>query len=402
MPAITVDRTAVVIADKIPATQREIVKMQITQVLMFLDNVEIIDFYDNDKMEKYIDAEDVPIVKVTDSWTCQDWETTFIHFKHVVGYYRNIIIINSPVLRFMDSTPEELIKKYESKAMEDPTYAFTGKSKQVRMRILRLLFVKACAKAFGNKNVYQFVLNPREIDYRKVWDFRWYKRIGPWEWEGTELGPTYECALANMYIQEINKMQDFYWYACKENKPAVEEFGYLTTVFLNKRVWSAWWMNAITGGAGVFSKTETRSKTVPQEEYYYNLMLSRYTLISETDDGSFPIVRFMEAVILGCIPILAYNVNYKILKGTLTDQRFYDIIKYRNLKVPEYHYGPGTKGKSNSICNMCERFKVHKGDDVDVIKELRTSAYYKFMTDVEQVKKYYESLIKGAKYGKRV
>lgn len=397
MPAITADRTAIVIADKIPATQKEIIKMQITQILMFIDNVEIIDFYNNDKIETYINAENVEIVKVTDSWNCKDWDSTFKHFQVVLNYYRNIIVINSPTFRFMDSKPEDLIREYERKALEDPMYAFTGKSKQVRMRILRLLFIKACARAFANKDVYQFVINPNEVDYRKLWDFKWYKRIGPWEWEGTCIGPTYECALSNMYIQNINKVQDFYWYACKENKPAVEEFGDLTKIFLNKRIWSAWWKNAITGEAEVFSKTETRSLGVPQDEYYYNLMLSRYTLISETDDGSFPIVRFMEAVILGCIPILSYNINYNILKNELTDQRFYDIIKYRDLQAKEFHLGP-----NKSICNMCERFKMHKGEDIDVIEELRTSAYYKAMTDNTVVQNYYKDLLKGVKYGKRV
>lgn len=376
--------------------------MMITQIITFVDNVEIIDFYNNDKLEKYIDAEEIPIIKVTDSWTCKDWDSTFNHFKTVNRYYRNVIVINSPSFRFMDIEPAELIKKYEKKAMEDPTYAFEGKSKQVRMRILRLLFIKACAKAFESNNVYQFVLNPNEVDYRDVWDFRWYKRIGPWEWKNTQLGPTYEWALANTYIQDIDKVQDFYWYACKENKPMVEEFGYLTTVFLNKRIWSAWWNNPIKGNAGVFGKTETRANAVPQDEYYYNLMLSKYTLISETDDGSFPIVRFMESIILGCIPILHYDVKYDEIK--LTDHRFYDIIKYRDLQIKEFHPGPGSSRKSNSICNMCERFKMHYGtnEDMNVIRELRTATYYKAMTNYEVVKNYYDELLKGAKYGKRV
>lgn len=401
---MTSDRTALVIADKIPSTQKEIIRMQITQILMCVDNVEIIDFYDNDKMVKYINSDEVPIVKVTDAWTCKDWDGTFSHFKSIVRYYRNIIIINSPTFRFMDVEPSELIKKYEKEATSNPLYAFEGKSRQIRMRILRLLFIKACSKSFESKNVYQFVLNPREVDYRDVWGFRWYKRIGPWEWRNTQIGPTYEFALSSMYIQDVNKVHDFYWYACKENKPAVEEFFNLTKMFLNRRVWSAWWANAITGDAGVYGKRETRSGTVPQDEYYYNLMLSKYTLISETDDGSFPIVRFMESVILGCIPILAYNVDYDELKGNLTDQRFYDIIKYRNLKAKEYHAGPGSVKKSNSVCNMCERFKLHYGtdEDMNVIRELRSSKYYKDMTDEKVVQDYYDKLLKGAKYGKRV
>lgn len=397
------NRTAVVIAGEIPATQKEIVRMQITQILTFVDNVEILDFYVNEKLEKYINSDEVPIVKVTDSWTCNDWNGTFKHYRSVLRFYRNVIILNAPSFRFMDIEPSELIKKYDKKATEDPLYALDGKSVQVRMRIYRLLFIKACAKEFENKNVFQFVVNPREVDYRDVWEFKRYKRIGPWEWKNTIVGPTYEWGLSHMYVQEIDKVYDFFWYACKENKPAVEEFGELTEVFLNKRVWSAWWTNAIKGESKVFGKRETRSVAITQEEYYYGLMLSWYTLVSETDDGSFPIVRFMESIILGCVPILAYNIDYECLRSELTDHRFYDIIRYRDLQAREYHKGSGSSWRSNSICNMCERFKLHKGDDEDVIKELRTSKYYKNMTNDKAVKDYYDYLFKkGAKNGKGI
>ena len=397
MPVVTVDRTCVFIADKIPATQREIIKMQLTQIFTFIDNVEVLDFYENDKLLKYIDSDEIPVVKVLDSWSCTNWERTFIHLRNVARHYRNVIVINSPTFRFMKEEPVELIKQYEERVLKDPMYVFNAKGKQIYDRITRLLFMKACSASFEKKNVYQFVLNPRE-----VWNYKWYKRIGPWCWKNTDLGPTYEYALSNMYVQNVSKVQDFYWYACNENKPDVKEFGESANMFLNRRIWTAEWNNPIKGEAGTFSKTETRQKAIPQEEYYYNLRLSKYTLISETDDGSFPILRFMEAVILGTVPILQYNIKYDEIR--LTDKRIYDIIKYRDLQVKEFHPNTGNKNvdKHNSICPMCERFKLHWGEDVNVIPELRTSNYYRAMTNETVVQDYYTNLLKGVKYGKRI
>ena len=401
MSAITVDRTCVVIADGIPATQKEIIKMMLIQVYTFVNNVEIIDFYENDKLKNFIESDEIEVVKVMESWTCKDWDSTFNHFKVILTrYYRNVVIINAPTFRFMDEKPESLIKRYEEKIIKDPNYCFSSSGKQIFYRILRLLFVKAASKSFANKNVYQFTINPNEVDYRNIWNFRHYIRIGPYEWKGTQLGPTYEYALSNMYIQDIDKVQDFCWYASSHNKPAVEEFGIICGMFVNRRLWSQWWKNPITGIYGVFDKTHTKRDSIDQPEYYYNLMLSKYTAIPETDDGSFPIVRFMESIILGCVPLIHYRVDWEKIK--LTDNRFYDIIKSKNLLLKEFHQGTGSNHKSNSVCNTSERLKLHWGEDENVIKYLRTSKYYRLMTDEKAVTEYYNKLFKGVKYGKRI
>jgi len=401
MPAITANRTCVVIADKISNTNIETVRLMLIQICSFIENVEILDFYENDKLQKYIESEEIPVVKIMDSWTCKDWDSTFKHFKVVLTHYRNVIIINSPTLRYMNEDPVKVLKRYEDKVTLDASYVFDSKGKQIRDRMMRLLFIKASSGSFGRNNVYQFVTNPNEFDYRELWNFKHYKRIGPWNWKNTEIGPTYEFAMSHIYIQKILKTQDLFWYASCYNKPNVKELYDIVKIFLNRRSWTQPFLNPVYGECGVFDKGEYKKCSKPQDEYFYNLMCSKYTIISETDDGSFPIVRFMEAIILGCIPILQSIIDYNVLKSDLTDQVFYDIIKWKNLVMKEFKFYRGSSHYTKGVHTVSERFKVHYGEDMDVIELLRKSQYYKYMTSERYVSDYYTKLLSGAKYPKR-
>lgn len=395
MPALTNDRTCIVIGDRIPATQREIIRCMILQVIMILDNVSVMDFYDNDKLENFLGLpEEVEIIKVMDSFTCTDWSSSFVHFQTILSHYRNVILVNSPVFRFKKKEPEYYIKKYEEKATIDNMYEFEKRT-DIHTQVMRSLFVKAMAKSFTGKNVYQFVINPREVDFRKVWDFRVYERIGPAKWENTRLGPTYEYALSSIYIQNIDKVQDVYWYACSENKPSVIDTNILLGRCVNKRFSKSEMINPVKGEFGCFDRTHTKENGVSQDQYYYNLMLSRYTIITETDDGSFPIVRFMESVILGCIPLLQRDLDKDLSQVVLTDKRFYDIIRYRDLRLPDVRCDDVSNGGESLMGKVQKRLRYKYGEELDVIEELRTAKYYLAMTSREQVEKYYTSMISG-------
>ena len=397
MSLIKNDRTCIVIGDRIPATQKEIIRCMILQVVMIMENVAVIDFYENDKLENFLGLPDeVEIIKVMDSYTCTNWDNTFVHFQSVLNYYRNVIIVNSPVFRFKKKEPEFYIKKYEEKAVKDNMYEF-GKGTDIHTQIARSLFIKAMGKSFTGKNVFQFVINPREVDFRKVWDFRVYERIGPAKWENTRLGPTYEYALSQIYIQDVDKVQDVCWYACLENKQSVEDTYKLLKRCCRRGPSTATFLNPVRGEFGMFSKTTTKDDGMSQDEYYYNLMLSRYTIITETDDGSFPIVRFMESIILGCIPLLEKDLDKDLSQVLLTDKRFYDIIRYRDLRMPDVKWDDESifGGKKHPMTTVHNRLRFKYGEEKDVIEELRTAKYYLAMTSREQVEKYYTSMISG-------
>ena len=64
-------------------------------------------------------------------------------------------------------------------------------------------------------------------------------------------------------------------------------------------------------------------------------MLSRFTVITPPyNESEFNMVRFMEAVILGCVPVILPNVNLDGIRLTFPD--IYDIIKKDKVVLKKY------------------------------------------------------------------
>lgn len=108
-------------------------------------------------------------------------------------------------------------------------------------------------------------------------------------------------------------------------------------------------------------------------------MLSRYTIIVDDYSGQFNMMRFMEAVICGCVPLLLDGYN-NLENLILTFPDIYDIIIKRGL------------------VEKLERvyFRIHDWEEKDqyIISEIKATKSFKKITDKVKVQQYYNKLLR--------
>ena len=240
-----------------------------------------------------------------------------------------------------------------------------------------MLFVEA----IQDKEVYQLVIDPREMDFSTIWNFKSYKRVCAWKSKTDIYGPMYEYAMVNTFIQEIPKMQDLYFIGSvyDDSKKYLYDIKSEFDKRLGKRHKGGMYNNPFTGKFDLFTEEE-RDNRVGQSTYLYNLMLSRYTiLVAPYKSECFNMLRFMEAIICGCLPLIldGYN-NLENLLLTFPD--IYDIIEKRQLVIPYDRV----------------YFRIHDWNEKDskVVQEIRETKSFRKITDEVKVKKFYERLLK--------
>lgn len=360
---------AIALLSNIEASQNEIIGAIYSQVQTFVDNVVVIDFYANNKTLKVLNGE--PDTLKLRQYDCDCWSKMFKKIKREMKEFDKVIIFKTPVM-----CNEQLVDEMLTGMQEDDS--FNMQYDKMRRLYERLLFVEA----ISDKDVYQFVIDPREMDFSKVWDFKSYKRICTWKSDIDKYGPIYEYALVNTFVQEIPKAQDFYFGASiyDDTKEYLREVNEELNNRLGRRHKGGVWNNPFLGKSFVFD-VENRDSRVGQSTYLYNLMLSRYTLIvAPYETQYFNIMRFMEAVICDCVPLIEANHN-NLENLRLTFPDIYDIIIKRDLLV-----------KYNRIYNRIHQWEVN---DQYVVPEIKGTKSFKKITSKEKVQQFYNKLFGG-------
>ena len=389
--------TAIVLLSSIEAYQNEILGAVVNQAIEFLPNAYIIDFYKDFKLNKLLTSE--PEIIKAEQWNYDSWKSMYKHYKKLMEDFDNVIIIKAPINRHTANTLDvKLLKEINKMTRVDDTYNM--QYDLMKRLIERLIFVKA----IRNKNVVHFVLDPDEVDFSKVWNFKSYKRIGALNWSNCKYGPIYEFVLFNTFIQEIPKYYDFYYGA----SAFTEDRKYLYTVqknvldYLNRRRVGFVRENAKTGQFNIFDY-DNRDVRVTQSTYLYNLKLARYTLVNPSyNKKEFNIIRFMEAVICDCVPLILKtkqnitDMKFECLQGLiLTFPDFYDIIIERELiiksidvhrRITKYYEDSinGSVAKANS-----DSFKE---PDLDICERIKNTASFRKITDRNYVQSFYDNL----------
>lgn len=368
---------AIALLSNIEASQNEIISAIYSQVLMFVDDVVIIDFYGNGKINKVLTTDDVDIIKVC-QYECKDWKSMKRLYKKVLKEFDKIIIFKTPVM-----VNESVMKDMSAGMKKDDNYNW--QYDKMKRLYERLLFVGCCQ----GKDVYQFVIDPREYDFSKYWKFNTYKRICTWKSETDVYGPIYEYAMENTFVQDIPKANDLYFIGSMydESKNYLLEIKEKLGEKIGRRhkggkyfgKFGTNYNNPMTGKFELFTE-ENREKRISQSMYLYNLMLSRYTIVSHPyDHNYFNIMRFMEAVICGCIPVIMSGYsNNEILRLTFPD--IYDIINKRGLIMEP-------KLVHSRKDSYIER-------DGDVISEIKATKSFKDITNPDKIKSFYDELLR--------
>ena len=389
--------TAIVLLSSIESHQNEIIGAVINQAVEFIPNAYIIDFYKDYKLNKVLDAE--PEIIKAEQWKFDSWKSMYKHYKKLVSDFDNIILVKAPINRDNANTLDtKMLREINKMTRLDDTYNM--QYDLMRRVIERLLFVKACR----GKNVVHFVIDPDEVDFSKVWNFKSYRRIGALKWNNCEYGPIYEYVLYNTFIQDIPKFYDFYYVgsAITDDRKYLYRCQNEVLSHINRRRIGFIKENPKIGTFDIFD-SNNREKRVSQSTYLYNLKLSRYTMINPPyNKNEFNIIRFMEAVICDCIPLILkckkdvrdmkFGCLYNLI---LTFPDIYDIITKRDLiVVPKEIHIRLTKYYEDSDNGSVRKVKygTYGKPDIDICEQIKETKSFKKITDRDYVQSFYDGL----------
>ena len=389
--------TAIVLLSSIESHQNEIIGAVINQAIEFIPNVYIIDFYKDYKLNKVLLSE--PDIIKAEQWKFDSWKSMYKHYKKLVSDLDNIILVKAPINRDNANTLDvKMLREINKMTRLDDTYNM--QYDLMRRVIERLLFVKACR----GKNVVHFVIDPDEVDFSKVWNFKSYRRFGALKWDGCEYGPIYEYLLYNTFIQDIPKFYDFYYVgsAITEDRKYLYRCQSEVLSHINRRRIGFIKENPKIGTFDIFDG-DNREKRVTQSTYLYNLKLSRYTMVNPPyNKKEFNIIRFMEAVVCDCIPLIlkckkdVRDMKFGCLHNLiLTFPDFYDIIIKRNLiVVPKDIHIRLTKYYEDSDNGSVRKVKygTYGEPDIDICQQLKETKSFKKITDRNYVQSFYDGL----------
>lgn len=362
-------RIAIALLSNVEASQNEIISAIYSQIIEFVEDVVVIDFYMNGKIYKVLNGE--PETLRLKQYEHNKWSEMQKQIERDMEEFDKVILFKTPI-----SCTRKVISEMEQGIKHDDSYNM-GYDKMRRI-YERVTFVKA----IRDKEVYQLVIDPREIDFSTVidFDFKSYKRICTWKSETDKYGPIYEYAMSNTFVQDIPKAQDLYFIGSvyEESKEYLYDIKKEFDKRLGKRHKGGMYNNPFTGKFELFTMDD-REKRVGQGTYLYNLMLSRYTIIVDDYSGQFNMMRFMEAVICGCVPLLLDGYN-NLENLILTFPDIYDIIEKRQL------------------VEKLERvyFRIHDWEEKDqyIISEIKATKSFKKITDKVKVQQYYNKLLR--------
>lgn len=366
-------KVAIALLSNIEATQNEIISAIFSQAIEFIDGITVIDFYANNKLNKVLNT--TPDILNMRQYTYNSWKEIYNHYVEEMQEFDKVIIFKTPLI-----CCEDMLNEMEEQMELDDSYTMEGYEK-MRKICERLMFVKA----IRDKEVYQFVIDPREYDFSKYWEFKKYKRVCTWTSKvGDKYGPIYEYSMVNTFIQEIPKMQDIYFIASAFDESRDYLFTDFRTEFdrrLNKRHKGGVLNNPFSGKFEIYDK-RSKDKRVSQSTYMYNLMLSRYTLIIPPYvKERFNIMRFMEAIICNCFPLSITHYDNSLIDLRLTFPDIFDIIR------------KGTYINSTLQHVFLRPDKLYEKDK-NVLTGIKQTDSFKKITDKESVQRFYNKLLR--------
>jgi hypothetical protein len=236
-----------------------------------------------------------------------------------------------------------------------------------RMLLFKFMFIwRASIKC---KNIYNFVLDPQEPDYRLVIDFKNYKILYGMQRKDMIYMPCFEYGVLEQCkdydrTKTINFM--FYCGAVTEDRKFIAD---------RKEE-----LESIEGfDIRIFTRGRTKdNKPVNQEDYYKNLARTRYTCcIQAYDKTAFSMYRFTEALINDCLSFVFYDCCLDDVKNTFPDM--YEIMN-KYLIVNDF----------DEVIDNVNNWKESKR--VKIINMLKETKSYKRFTDLNFIKKRWEKL----------
>jgi hypothetical protein len=367
-----------------------------------VDNVTFIDFEENLYLYNFI-PNGVEIVK-SNQWFMQRYTEVKQRLDAILSNVDTVLLYRISCEGMDKGTGSGLSGKFTKDVIDTQldkchrmdTYGFSnfGTRKLLPNYLVRMVFLECLSQS--NVGVIHLVLDPREIDLSYMIDKDRYKRLGALKQTPGHLRPMpyFEWGLNEIYQQEVGKGYWFYYVGtCRAHRSTREHLFNLcktVSISVNDREPNYRKSGKISLN-GIAKMTDYRFKGgekgvdisyVSQEKYYYHLKLSRYTFVNRPyQEDSFNYQRFMEAVVLGCIPLIDEKMNLCDLE--LTYPEFYDIIIKRKLIYGQDDY-----------CNIVSRVsKYDENGDDEIIEEFKKTKAYMALTDINKIRKFWERIL---------
>lgn len=363
---------------------------------MLGDKITFLDFDEEFELYKYI-VGDPDFIKDC-SWYCHGYKELKERHMEILSCVDSVLIYGMQVPLFTGKYGKNLprmdsidsIKMELDKCHRKDDYGFANIGTRVKLKnvISRMVFLECLGES--DVMVFHYQIDPREPNLSPIIGKDRYKILGGLK---SNVGPSkpmpfFEWGIENTYIQELNKDRDFYYLGIALFGPRfrlrdiTEKFN---DCIGRRKPNKEGFNNVLKGYAGVVndkyntkigSKTNKETNTLSQSEYYYKIMTSRYTFVNipflETE---FNYQRFMESIVLGCIPFIDDKMNLDNLR--LTYPEFYDIIIKNKLIIDT---------EASSYKDIATRMKHYSDNgDSELIEKFKNTKAYQALTNKEKI-----------------
>jgi len=361
---------------------------------MLGDKITFLDFDEEYDLYKYIVGE--PDLIKDCNWYCKGYKELKERHMEILSCVDNVLIYGMQVRdgitngrygRFLPKMYNiEIIKTELNKCHRKDDYGFVnvGTRKKLKNILSRMVFLECLGES--DVNVFHYQVDPREVDLSPIIGKDRYHIIGALK---STVGPRrsmpfFEWGLKNTYIQEIDKYMDFFYYVSviSEQNYGRAELRDITKKFNNcvsrRKPNKGAFSNSLKGFASVINDLYKKGNdALSQSEYYYKIMISRYTFVNlPFMRTEFNYQRFMESIILGCIPFVDNRMNLDDLR--LTYPEFYDIIIKEKLLIDT---------QEESYSDIATRMKKYsENGDTEIINKFKSTKAYQALMDKDKIR----------------
>lgn len=359
---------------------------------IFGHNMTVLDFDEEYDLYKYLSGDTVLIKD--GSWYCDGYKELKERHQEILECVDNVLIFGAQTNGCDDRYTRALPKMYNidtiklelDKCHRKDDYGFVnvGTRKKLKNVLSRMVFLEQLGES--DVNVFHYAVDPREPDFSLIIGKDRYKRLGALK---STLGPSkpipfFEWGLNETYIQELGKYNDFY-YAGSVILPSrfyLRDVRKRFNKYLTKtKPEKDGYRNPLRGSFEVFYDNKNGKEkdvtVLSQDKYYYKLCISRYTYINPPfKSDEFNYTRFIEAIILNCIPLVDTKMNLDDLQ--LTYPEFYDIIIENKLFIDT------DKTSYMSIATRMRNYK--ENGDSELIDKFKSTKAYQALMDVDKIR----------------
>ena len=337
------------------------------------DELKVIDFFKTNKMknelEEKVDTFDIPLNDIVGS--CSDWNQIAKEFDKYLeeGMFTTFICYKSLMDQsFLKFGLEANAIKHLKRAYDEPTRYMNYVSMQ--KKIAWLVFIDRCAKQADH--FYQYVTDPQEADFGKIFDFKDFRRLyyNKAARTGSVLMPFYEYMLDKDSGEELEKLSPFTFFC----SAVTESRHYIADMQEELENVDDWDVNIGT------SDSKHRYQMIRQDEYFYSLKQSSTSLVIRPYDlEAFSWTRFCECLYNDCVPLVWNDCNFQDVETIFPEA--IDFVK-KNLLV----------GSIDELKQKVDEYDGNVKARHEAIDILKSAICKKHVLDIEWLRKRWQKL----------